>query len=551
MTDTATPTHVEPPRDRYGRYLIPDPETGKPVPYTRATTFAKAVSDTFGLHKWMLRMGGIGLAQRQDLLLGVAAADPTDSKTLDRLMAEAKDHAGAASGANIGTALHSFTEAVDRGQTPDIPPPWDADVAAYVAAVADAGLTIVPELIEQVCVVPDLQVAGTFDRIVRTSDGRLVIADLKTGKDVSYAMGEISVQLALYAAATHIFHPDTGELEAMPDVDQAEALVFWAPAGQGRCEVLSVDIAAGRDMFKTITTVRDWRKRRDLSSPYSPRQQAAPPLQPSPTDQLAWVERALHQLSEWEQLPAMAQAWPHGVPTLRQAREDGVELASEQLDAIFRAIVDVAAKAKLDFDLFAEPYPGASEILLPTDPRITELRARLERLPSDLAEIVAGRSGAAGVPKLSSGKATVAHAMIVAANLDDAEAEMAKRRALAAAHLGEFPGDAQPAAMRLAGCETPDQMTQQAAERLGVLADALSLGHIAIDAGDIVVADGAEKVLVDRFGSKRNVIDAAKQAARVLGLARPTSSAQVTSDPMLLAAVFIEGQVPTSEQETS
>jgi hypothetical protein len=226
MTVIDTPPKVEPPRDRWGRYLIPDPETGKPTGYTRATTFAKSVSDTFGLTKWMLRMGGIGLAQRQDLLLAIAATDPADSKTLDKIMEDAKDHAGAMAGATIGTALHTFTEQYDLGLNPVVPAPWDADVAAYAEAISAAGIEILTEYVEQIVALPHLQVAGTLDRIVRLPDGRLVIADLKTGKDVSYAMGEISVQLALYAAAPWTFDPTTGELDAMPVVDQEIALVF-------------------------------------------------------------------------------------------------------------------------------------------------------------------------------------------------------------------------------------------------------------------------------------------------------------------------------------
>jgi len=142
MTVIDTPPKVEPPRDRWGRYLIPDPETGKPTGYTRATTFAKSVSDTFGLTKWMLRMGGIGLAQRQDLLLAIAATDPADSKTLDKIMEDAKDHAGAMAGATIGTALHTFTEQYDLGLNPVVPAPWDADVAAYAEAISAAGIEI-------------------------------------------------------------------------------------------------------------------------------------------------------------------------------------------------------------------------------------------------------------------------------------------------------------------------------------------------------------------------------------------------------------------------
>ena len=550
-TETLPTAHVDPPRDRYGRYEIPNPETGKVEPYTRATTFAKSVSDTFGLTKWMLRMGGLGLAQRQDLLAGLAAADPSDSRTLDRIMAEAKEHAGASSGANIGTALHSFTEQVDRGEHPSIPEPWDADVAAYVEAVSAAGLTILPEHIEQVVVIPSLHVAGTLDRIVRTSDGRLVIADLKTGKSVDYSMGEIAVQLALYANATHVFDPATGELSPMPDVDKAEALVFHAPAGTGTCSVLSVDITAGAEMFSVIEVVRSWRKRRDLAVPYSPQHPATPP-QDETADRMAWIVQAMQHISQAGALEAMAQAWPPGVPTLRQAREDGVELTSPQLDAIFRAIVDVARTQQLSFDLFADHYPGDQDQLLgANEPRIAALRARVERLPEDLGAIVAGRCADAGVPKLSSGHAMVRHVAIVDAAISDAEQQMATRRSMAAAHLGTFPADAQPAVLKLAGVDQPDRLTAQAAERLGVLADTYALDHIVCEGADVLVADSAEAALLDIYGTKRPLLDAAKQAAKLLGLAKPTSALQVLSDPMLLAAALIEGQQPTSDTGVS
>jgi hypothetical protein len=548
MTDTATTTaHVDPPRDRYGRYLIPDPATGEQMPYTRATTFAKAVSDTFGLTKWMLRMGGIGLAQRQDLLLAIAAADPADKRTLDSLMAEAKDHAGAMAGANIGTALHTFSEKVDRGERVTIPEPYDADIAAYTRAVHDAGLTILPEWIEKVVVIPRLQVAGTLDRIVRTADGRLVIADLKTGKDVGYAMGEIAVQLALYAAASYVFDPATGELDAMPVVDQAEALVFHAPAAQGRCDVLSVDITAGREMFATIDTVRTWRKRRDLHRPYVSAGAAAPlpvAAPEAPVDDLAerteWITRSVTELVEAGHGELLADAWPSGVPTLKRARESGVALSLPQLDAIHRALMTVAGKAEHPF--FAHgAYPDGDAFVPAADARVTDLKDRIAFLPVDFQERLALQAAESGIPKLTSGHARRSDVDDVTRWVDDMEAAHQARRAMAAAHLGTLPSDAQPAAMALAGIAGPTDLTPQASERLGALADAVELGALAVDGDQLVIADGAFAAFLDAAcgGAKKALIDAAKEAATLYGLRRPSSSSQVESDVMLFAATYM------------
>ena len=79
-----------------------------------------------------------------------------------------------------------MTEIVDRDQ-PLIAGPYEADLVAYVDALAAAGLEVDPTYIECRLVCDELQMAGTADRIlVRTSDGGRLIADLKTGETVDY-----------------------------------------------------------------------------------------------------------------------------------------------------------------------------------------------------------------------------------------------------------------------------------------------------------------------------------------------------------------------------
>jgi hypothetical protein len=267
------PARPEPERDGRGRYRIPDPVTGEARTWVRATTWAKTVSDVFALHGWEKRMVALGLAQRQDLLLRVAAvADPDSTpgkNQLDRLVEQAREHAKADARANLGTALHAFTEAIDLGRPlPQIPPPFDRDIAAYRAAMA--AVEVSRNYVEKVCVVRELGVAGTMDRVVRFKHGPKgsplpLIADLKSAADLKYSWTEIAIQLALYAHADTIYDPVAGCHHRMIEVNQEQALVVHLPAGEGRCTLYLVDIAAGWEMAQVCGVVREWRARRDLA----------------------------------------------------------------------------------------------------------------------------------------------------------------------------------------------------------------------------------------------------------------------------------------------
>lgn len=252
-----------PKRDRWGRYLLPDPATGRERAWMRATTLSSTLADTYGLTQWQLRMVAKGLGMRPDLLALAAAAHVDDKETLNRVANDAKEAAGSSAGANSGTALHAFTEAVDRGEDPQVPEPWGSDVQAYKAALAEHRVTVHPEWIERIVVNPEFGVAGTFDRIITLPDGRRVIADVKTGRDLSYSWCEIAIQLALYATADWMWN-GTG-WDKMPVLDPNEAVVLWLPVGQGRCELHTVDTASGWEQAKVALQVRQWRARKNLA----------------------------------------------------------------------------------------------------------------------------------------------------------------------------------------------------------------------------------------------------------------------------------------------
>jgi hypothetical protein len=250
-------------RDRFGRPLVVPPGGGKPTPYTRCTTYVDCLEDKFNLAKWQQRMVAIGITERTDLRLAVAA-HRDDKNRLNDLCEQALEAAKATAGATTGTALHAFTEQHDRGQLDlrRVPPDFRADLDAYITATRGFGIVD----IETFGVLDDLKIAGTWDRIL-TVDGVPYIADLKTGS-IEFGMGKIAMQLAVYSRcqrydmATHQRSPLT--------VDQDRALVIHLPAGTGECSLHWVDINAGWDAVDLATQVRAWRARRGLARPYTP-----------------------------------------------------------------------------------------------------------------------------------------------------------------------------------------------------------------------------------------------------------------------------------------
>jgi hypothetical protein len=266
---------TEPRRDQWGRYLLPHPDTGVEQAWTRATTVANTLADRWALEQWGQRNIVYGMGQRPDLYALAASVQADEKEALNRIVAQAQEAAHASSSANLGTALHRLTERIDTGDILDVPDAWKGDVDAYVQTLADHSVKILPELVERIVVVPQVGVAGTFDRIVSV-DGELMVADLKTGKHaVTYGMGEIAAQLSLYSRATHMWGDFDGlgdgaeHYVPMPDVSQEQALVIHLPVGEARCELHLVNISIGWFAVELALQVREWRGRKDLSTPFS------------------------------------------------------------------------------------------------------------------------------------------------------------------------------------------------------------------------------------------------------------------------------------------
>lgn len=265
--------NVEIPRDRWGRPMIMPPRGTKRVAYRRATTFVKSLDDMSGLMKWMSRQVALGMGQRKDLVLAAAAADPADKRKLGEIADKAAEHAKGMSGdaAETGTALHSLTERVDRGERLGvIPSEYKADIEAYRRATEHIEFTG----IETFRVHDDWKVAGTADRI-GVLHGRPMIMDIKTGSvDFPHAM---AMQLAMYSRSVPYDIPtDTRTTDNEP-IDLNRGVIIHLPAGQGRCDLYEIDIAKGWGACLIAKQVWDWRGRKDLTRLIDPTQQPAGP----------------------------------------------------------------------------------------------------------------------------------------------------------------------------------------------------------------------------------------------------------------------------------
>jgi hypothetical protein len=336
---------TELPRDRWGRPLITPPAGGDAVPYMRTTTFVGVLEDTFHLARWQQRMAVYGTALRKDIQLAASAIrDPKDrfqKRTLNDLAKAAIEAAQGSAAATTGTALHTFTEDIDRGRPLGfVPEEYLADLEAYRRIRAPFEVLD----IEGFCIRDDLQVGGSYDRIVRLPEEGLlapawwieahpngdpiitgsVIWDLKTGGSVEdglFGMGKISMQMGVYANSVGYDHT-LGARSALPGSPRTDlGIVCHLPAGTGQAQLLWVDIASGWDVaYRVAPEVHAWRKRKDLSSPFAS-VTAASTAVPLPEQ----IRRAATYGDLQRIFQENRSAWTPGLTALAAARKKEIE----------------------------------------------------------------------------------------------------------------------------------------------------------------------------------------------------------------------------------
>ena len=247
-----------------GRPLIVPPGETEPVLYERASSLAKALDDGFGLTYWKVCMTLLGAAKKPAAVKAAKTMTyDADKGEVYKLAESCMEAAGAGDKATEGTTMHTLTERIDTGV--DLPEGLDeqtlGDLDAYRRITA--GLKTVAA--EQFTVCDELRVAGTFDRVVDVLDGyglpgwlvgRRPVLDVKNG-NYRAANASIAQKLAVYSRSSY-YDPATGARTPV-GADQEVGLVLGLPLGQGRAELLAVDLRVGWRGAILSRGVIDWR----------------------------------------------------------------------------------------------------------------------------------------------------------------------------------------------------------------------------------------------------------------------------------------------------
>ncbi len=274
------PLPPEPPRalavyDGYGRYKLPSPTTGRPTGYTRATTVASTLDDTYNLSRWARRETARNVIDCGEQIDGYKAELFTalqdgylaeSNAAVDSALDAIDDVCGARDAAELGTAVHAWLEAVDIGAVApaNVPEQFQPYLASYRRVLARYGLVAVPEYVERI-VLNDRgseTVVGTLDRIYRVqSTGELILGDVKTSKTLEYGYMTYSCQLAVYGYASRMFAIDGTGWQPMPDINGTYAIIIHVPSDQPeRAEAVTMDLVFGAQTMHTALDVRRRRK---------------------------------------------------------------------------------------------------------------------------------------------------------------------------------------------------------------------------------------------------------------------------------------------------
>lgn len=267
---------------RFSRPKLPHPETGEVQAWTRTSTIAKVLDDTYNLELWKQRMVAKGVASRRDLTNRAATTDLSERASWIEICDMAMEHAGSSEGRNNGTALHALVETYNadpsRFDPNRYPEEMLADLYAYVDALKAAGITMAPELAERTTVNTKASTAGTWDGVAYCRSWAFPrIGDLKTQKTIDYSQASIAIQVAGYAYGDVMLPkpwPGKDGTKAdylpMPSVDLTKGILIHLPVGKAECHIYEIDIEAGFSALKCALSVRRWRSNRQLFKPLLP-----------------------------------------------------------------------------------------------------------------------------------------------------------------------------------------------------------------------------------------------------------------------------------------
>lgn len=308
------PGRFKPQYNRYKQYVLPHPTTGRDSAFTRATTVAKVMDDSYNLDKWADRqlisavLNGVRLQmayandpeglpdmRSADILSAMNtlwAADPTTQK-MNGAADVVTNLQGGSDASEFGTAVHAWLEALDVGivRPSQVPLLFQDHTEAYRGLLKRHGLLPVPEYTERIVCNAETAVAipsyhvengavvldeprtlsggetitGTLDRLFRViSTGELKVGDVKTSKAESLQYGVLAfcVQLAIYRYAQWMLSLDGKAWEPMPALAGDTAYLMHVPSDDPqRAACVAVNLAFGDEALRISVYVRDLRRR--------------------------------------------------------------------------------------------------------------------------------------------------------------------------------------------------------------------------------------------------------------------------------------------------
>lgn len=241
-----------------------NPETGREQSWQRASNYAAPLDNPHGLIKWQMRELVKGLSARPDLArMLLTGAVIEDNAKADEIIASAHAVAGIDAKANEGTAVHAALSRSFLGH--EIPGEYMPHVRAFAETLQRNGLTPVATELQVLNVA--LGVIGHVDWIVRTSDGRHLVLDVKTGslRDPR----KFAVQCEAYGGSGYIDDGKGGWVPIPFTLDRSEAILAHVDPETGATSLYRVDLVLGHYGATLAERVRQWAKI-DVLQPFTP-----------------------------------------------------------------------------------------------------------------------------------------------------------------------------------------------------------------------------------------------------------------------------------------
>lgn len=266
-------------RDRYGRpYVTTD---GKPLEYvkgrkspanaegyTRVSTLAGTLDDKSNLGDWLAANAMVGMVKDRSIAAQVGSLTskytdpwnvPEGKAAIKPLVKRAQEAGGSSEASGLGTAFHELCEVVDEGGWPEYAP---TELVPWLHAYRETMSPFAWLDSETFLVNDELKTAGSMDRLFRSPDGRIVAADIKSGKsDPSYPL-KVTLQVAVYANSVR-YNQVSGERSPLhPDIDLERGLLIHAPirgGGAPKATVYELDLVKGMEFARLALAVRDAR----------------------------------------------------------------------------------------------------------------------------------------------------------------------------------------------------------------------------------------------------------------------------------------------------